>query len=119
MLKIRQMLLAGAICLAMSGALYANKSSVEIKSPESAVKGSEITITINVSHSANNFIHHTSWAYVKVNGKEVGRWEYPFESANFTREVKVRVDGPLDIESKAECNIHGSAGAVTAHVKVK
>lgn len=118
-MNIKKIMLSGAICLAMSGALYANKSSVEIKAPDSAVKGSEITITVNVSHSANNFMHHTSWAYVKVNGKEVGRWEYPFESADFTREVKVKVDGPLVVEAKAECNIHGSAGAVNAQVKLK
>lgn len=99
--------------------LLADKSTVKISTERSAVKGSEIVIKIKVIHDANNFFHHTEWAYVKVNGREIARWKYPFENEVFTREIKYRVDGPLSIEAMAYCNLHGSAGPKTATVKVK
>ena len=92
---------------------------LSIAAPDNAVKGSEITIKINVTHSANNFMHHTRWAYIKVNGKEIGRWEYPFDANDFSKEVKVKVAGPLEIEAMSNCNIHGSTGAKTKTVSVK
>ena len=99
--------------------LFANKSSVEITAPDSAVKGSEITIKIQVSHNGNSRFHHTEWAYIKVNGQEVARWKYPFESEVFTCEIKYKVIGPVEIQSEASCNLHGSAGIKTAKVNVK
>jgi len=78
-----------------------------------------------VTHSGNNFIHHTDWAYVKVNGKEVGRWEFSAgslpESEIFSREIDYTVegDGPITIEAEADCNIHGSAGKVEKKIEIQ
>lgn len=107
------------LAIVFSVNLYANQSNVEIIAPETAVKGSEIIIKINISHSANNFMHHTNWAYIKINGKEVGRWEYPFDSNDFSKEVKVKVTGQLDIEAMSNCNIHGSTGVKTKIIRIK
>jgi desulfoferrodoxin (superoxide reductase-like protein) len=114
--------LATAVTLLATGSAWANKSSVEIVAPATVKAGETVTITLKVSHRGNNFIHHTRWAYVKVNGAEVGRWEWSkqkFESGNFTRQVTVKVDKPLQIEAEAWCNLHGSTGPKQAAVKVE
>jgi desulfoferrodoxin (superoxide reductase-like protein) len=111
-------------CL-IASPVFASKTSVTIDAPDKAAKGSEIKIKINVTHSGNNFIHHTDWVYVKVNGKEVGRWEFSSgklpEGENFSREVsyKIEVDGPLTIEAEGDCNIHGSAGKVEKKIEIQ
>ena len=119
MIKFRRTTIIIIFNIMISVNLYANKSNVEITAPDTAVKGSEITIKINVTHSANNFMHHTQWAYIKVNGREIGRWEYPFDSNDFSKEVKVIVTGSLEIEAMSNCNIHGSTGAKTKTVSIK
>lgn len=99
---------------------YANKSSVSIEVPGIVKNGTEITITVNVRHNGNNFLHYTEWVYVKVNGKEIARWDYSWnnkpESENFTKQVTYKVTGQTEIESEASCNIHGSAGKAVATV---
>ena len=115
-------ILAFAACLALAVPAFANKSSVVIDAPAAAKRGEAVTITVNVSHHGNNFIHHTMWAYVKVNGEEVGRWEWKnkhFESENFSRQVTVKAEKTLAIEAEASCNFHGSAGKKQATVEVK
>ena len=100
----------------------ANQSAVVIEAPASAKKDDTVTITVKVSHHGNNFIHHTMWAYVKVNGAEVGRWEWAkkhFESENFSRQVTVKADKTLVIEAEASCNFHGSAGKKQATIKME
>jgi desulfoferrodoxin (superoxide reductase-like protein) len=114
--------LATAVTLLATGSAWANKSSVEIVAPATAKPGETVTITIKVSHNGNSFFHHTKWAFVKVNGVEVGRWESKekkFESENFTRQVTVKTDKTLQIESEAWCNLHGSRGPKQATVKVE
>ncbi len=118
-LKYSVIITTGLLLFFSTAPLFANKSAVKIYAPDSAVKGSEIVIKIKVIHDTNNFFHHTEWAYIKVNGKEIARWKYPFESNIFTREIKYKVDGPVSIESMSYCNLHGSAGAKTATIKVK
>jgi len=111
-----------AVTLLAAVPAWANKSSVEIVAPAAVKKGETITITLKVSHRGNSFIHHTRWAFVKVNGKEVGRWEWKdkkFESDHFTRQVTVKVDKPLQIEAEAWCNLHGSRGPKQVTVKVE
>jgi desulfoferrodoxin (superoxide reductase-like protein) len=102
---------------------FANKSAVTIEAPESAEKGSEINIKINISHKGNNFIHHTNWVYVKINGEEIARWEFSGskkpEAENFTREVKYTIQETIEIEAAASCNLHGSAGPVQKTVTVQ
>ena len=101
----------------------ADKSAVTIEAPDVVVKGSEVVIKIHVSHSANNLFHYTDWVSVKANGREIGRWEYSMtkrpDEANFTKEIKITVNEDLVIEAKANCNLHGSAGAVTKKISVK
>lgn len=112
-----------AVFLLAAAPALANKSSVTIEAPAAAASGSEVTIRINVAHRGNNAFHHTNLVRVTVNGKEAGRWEFKGskkpEAEKFSREVKVRVDADLNIEARAFCNIHGSAGPAAAVVKVQ
>jgi desulfoferrodoxin (superoxide reductase-like protein) len=116
------LILLVAFC-AQTGAARANKSASVITVPESADRNAEITIRVTVTHSANSAAHHTEWLKVSVNGKEVGRWEFTSsslpEGGTFTREIKHRLGENAEIRAEASCNVHGSAGANTARVKVK
>jgi desulfoferrodoxin (superoxide reductase-like protein) len=102
---------------------YADKASVAIEAPGSAANGAEITIKVTVTHSADNMFHHVDWAYLMINGKEVERWEYSWSNrppaATFTKEIKYKVNGPLEVKAEANCNIHGSKGPAIAQVKMQ
>ena len=121
--------LIGILAVAMGIAIFisvpawANKSETKIEAPETAAKGSEITIKVTVTHSANNFFHYTEWLWVQVNGKQIAKWEYSSgnrpEDATFTKEIKYKVDGDLEIKGKASCNMHGSANEATVKVTAK
>ena len=108
--------------LVTGGTAWANKAESRLEVPESAAKGSEITIKMTVIHSANSLFHHVEWAWIQVDGKEIARWDFSSshlpESETFTREIKTKVEGNLDIKAKASCNLHGSANEATANVKV-
>jgi desulfoferrodoxin (superoxide reductase-like protein) len=103
--------------------VWANKSTTSIEVPESIPKGSEITIRVTVTHNANNFMHYTKWLQIMVNGKEIARWDYTMgnrpEGATFTKEIKYKVEGDIEIKTEAGCNLHGSAGPATARVLAK
>lgn len=105
------------------GIALANKSSVTLTVPESAPKGTEVTVKVSVTHSGNNMFHYTNWVYVKVNGKEIERWNFSSsktpESENFTKEIKFTVNETAQIEAEANCNIHGSSGISKAVITVK
>ena len=120
--------LIGILAVAMGIAIFisvpawANKSETKIEAPQTAEKGSEITIKVTVTHSANSAFHYTEWLWVQVNGKEVARWDFGSkkpEGATFTREIKVKVDGDLEIKGKANCNMHGSANEAVVKVTAK
>lgn len=100
--------------LALSFNGWANKTSVEITAPEKAVKGSEITIKIEVSHFGNSGGHHTDWVVVKINGEEYKKWEYNKdnlpEGSNFTLEFKITAEENMEILAEGNCNKHGSKG---------
>ena len=112
-----------ATFLILANNALANKASVKIDAPDSVVKGSEITIKINVEHDSNSMFHYTKWVYVMINGKETNRWEYSWrkrpESNNFTKEITYTVNEPLEIVAEASCNTHGSEGKVTHTVSLK
>jgi desulfoferrodoxin (superoxide reductase-like protein) len=111
------------IVLVFEGYVWANKSTTSIEVPESIPKGSEITIRVTVTHNANNFMHHTKWLQIMVNGKEITRWDYTMgnrpEGATFTKEIKYKVEGDIDIKAEASCNLHGSAGPATVKTSAK
>jgi hypothetical protein len=48
---------------------------VRIEATATATEGSQITITVHVTHSGNNFFHFTDWVWLKANDTEMGRWE--------------------------------------------
>ena len=103
--------------------VWANKSATSIEVPENITKGSEITIRVTVTHNANSFIHYTKWLQIMVNGKEIARWVYTMgnrpEGATFTKEIKYKAEGEIEIKAEASCSIHGSAGPSTVKVLVK
>ena len=98
----------------------ANKSSVKIEAPSTAEQGSEIIIKIHVTHKGNNFIHYTNWVKIKINDRAIQNWNFSAfsrpEGETFTREVKTKMTEQLTITAEANCNLHGSEGAATAHV---
>lgn len=106
-----------------AGIAWANKSSAAIEVPESVSKRAEITIKVTVTHSGNNFLHYTKWLQVSAGDKEIARWDFTSsqrpEAAVFTKEVKYRVDGSVEIKAEAGCNIHGSQGPAIVKVTVK
>jgi len=103
-----------AVLLLAAGSAEANKSSVAIDTPVLAGTGGKVVLKITVSHSGNNFMHHTDWVRVRADGKEIARWDFSWrnlpENAIFTREVTLDVSAPLAIEAEADCNLHGSKG---------
>ena len=112
---------AGGV-LMTGGTAWANKAESRLEVPESAAKGSEITIKMTVIHSANSLFHHVEWAWIQVDGKEIARWDFSSshlpESETFSREIKTKVEGNLDIKAKASCNLHGSANEAVATIKM-
>ncbi len=111
---------AGCICflagifLLAAGPAQANKSSVALEQSAQANEDGKAVLKCTVTHSGNNFLHHTEWVRVSADGKEIARWEFSWrnkpESAVFTREVPVDAAAPVSIEAEASCNIHGSKG---------
>ncbi len=110
-------------CMAISSPVWANKSKVEIDAPVTAKKGSEVTVKIHVKHDSNSFLHYTNGVYLKVNGKQMKRWEYSNfsrpEGSDFTVSHTIKVQKELELEVRAHCNSHGSAGPDTHTIKVK
>ena len=102
---------------------WANKTETKIEAPQSGAQGSEITIRVTAIHSANNFFHYTEWLQVKINEKEIARWDFTGtnkpEAATFTREIKYRLEGDVEIKAQASCNLHGSAGEGVAKVSAQ
>ena len=121
--KLILLSVAALFTFLLSGNAWANKAESKIEAPDAAAKGQEITIRVTVTHNANNFFHHVEWVWVQVNGKEVARWDYTAsnkpEGETFTKEIKYKVEGDLEIKAKASCNIHGSAGEAVMKVLAK
>ena len=113
-MKVAVCLVAVAAVLLEAGAAEANKASVAIENQVSAGASDKAVLKITVSHSGNNFLHHTDWVRVRADGREIARWDFSWknlpESAVFTREVTVDTTGAVAVEAEADCNIHGSKG---------
>jgi desulfoferrodoxin (superoxide reductase-like protein) len=111
------------LCTCMANDAYANKAAVTIEAPDSAAPGTEITIRVTVTHSANNMFHHVQWVYIMINGAEVARWDYSWsklpDNPPFIKEIKYTVKGPAEIKAEASCNIHGSAGPAYKKITIK
>lgn len=117
---------AGCLCcmagifLLAAGPARANKSSVQIEQLAQAAQDGKVVIQCSVSHSGNNFLHHTEWLRVSANGKEIARWEFSWkdkpENEAFIRNVAVDAAAPVLIEAEASCNLHGSKGPATMTV---
>jgi desulfoferrodoxin (superoxide reductase-like protein) len=105
------------------GMAKANKASVAVDVPQSVQKGTELTVRVTVTHSANSFLHYTQWLKVTVNQKEVARWDYTSssrpEAEVFTKEIKLNAVENMEITAEASCNLHGSNGPDTVKVTVK
>lgn len=101
--------------------MFANKTKTAVSAPETAEKGKEVTIVINVSHKGNSKSHHTDWVALTINGVEVKKWEFDKKSLpadeNFTLEYKLIANEDLNIVVKGNCNLHGSTGENTFSVK--
>lgn len=118
------MIITMVAAIALSGGVsLANKSAVSLEAPEQAARGTEITVKIHVTHSANSFVHYTNWVKVMVNGKEAAMWEYSAgsrpEGATFTREIKLTINEPTEIVAEANCNLHGSQGPEKKTIAIK
>ncbi len=115
--------LTALIGLASAGPAWANKTAVSLKAPESAAAGTEVTIAVAVEHKGNSRFHHTDWVVIRAGGAEIARWEFKAgklpESASFSREVKLKVSGAVEIEAEGHCNLHGSAGPTSIKIAAR
>jgi len=106
-----------------TNATFADKAAVSIEAPAAVVKGSEITIRLTITHSANSYFHYVEWVRVMMNEREIARWDYSRsqrpEDATFTKEIKYTVNESGEIKAEASCNIHGSKGPASQKVLVK
>lgn len=106
-----------------AGSALANKSTVRLEAPANAAQGEKIKITLFVTHSANNFFHHTKKVSLTINGREVTRWEFGGfslpEGAEFSRTFEYVMTGPATLEAAAFCNVHGSGNTATAKVSLQ
>lgn len=122
-MKVAKLLVVIGVVVLIGVPAFANKAGVEIKVPADAKKGTEVTITINVSHWGNSSTHFVDWVWVKADGKEIARWEFTSdklpEGGSFKQEVKVIIDADTVIESQANCNLHGSTGAKSKTIKLR
>jgi desulfoferrodoxin (superoxide reductase-like protein) len=107
----------------LSGVALADKSVATIEGPANAAKGSEITLKVTVTHSANSAAHYTEWLKVTVNDKEIARWNYTSsqrpDAAVFTKEVKMKVLEAVEVKAESNCNVHGSKGPSILKISVK
>ena len=112
-----------AILLLQVDVALANKSATSIEGPTSVAKGTEVTLRVTVTHSANSPSHYTEWLKVTANKKEIARWDYSKdkqpEAAEFTKEIKVKVMDDTEIIVEASCNRHGSRGPTAHKITVK
>lgn len=119
------LVIIGVLLLLMfhTGFAFGSKSAVSIDAPQTARKGSEVTIKVSATHNGNSALHYTQWLKLTVNGNEVARWDFSGsnrpEGEVFTREVKIKVVENVDIVAEASCNVHGSAGPATAKITVR
>jgi len=101
----------------------ANRSETTIDGPTQAVKGSEVTLRITVTHNANTASHYTEWLKVMADGKQIARWDFTKENlpegAAFTKEIKIKVTEDTEIVAEASCNMHGSKGPAKHKIMVK
>lgn len=101
----------------------ADKAAATIEAPAEAAKGSEVAIRITVTHNGNSDRHHVEWAKILVNGKEIAKWEYSPsklpEGVPFTREVKIKAEGNLEVKAEASCNLHGGRSPSAVKISVK
>ncbi|MGM0664889.1 MAG: desulfoferrodoxin family protein [Thermodesulfobacteriota bacterium] len=109
--------------LIFTPAAAANESAIEIEAPAKAAVGEEIVIVLNVSHDGNNFIHHTEWVELRINGETAERWEYSMFSKppdeNFSVSFSHTVENQLEIEAEASCSLHGSRNVDEKTVSVE
>ncbi len=117
-------LMVAVVVLFVSTVAFANKTAVTIStSAQKVKKGTEVTITLNVTHKGNSKMHHTEWVTLKINGKEVKKWSYDKHNlppdSNFSLTYKAVVDDGLKIEAEGSCNMHGSAGVASAAVVIE
>jgi desulfoferrodoxin (superoxide reductase-like protein) len=126
-MKIRDFVFLGtfvfALVFGLSSPSFANQASVAIEAPQEAAKGSEITIRITVTHSANSARHHVEWVKIWVNNKEAAKWEFTSshlpEGVPFSREIKYTVEENVGIKAEANCNVHGSKGPAIFKITLK
>ncbi len=107
--------------LFLTVSLLADKTGVSIEAPATAKKGSDVTVTIRVTHDGNNFLHYTDRVVVKVNGKEFKKWKYSAfnkpDDEKFILKFTVTVNGDTVIEAEGNCNLHGSRGKASHTIK--
>lgn len=117
------MAISFASVLMITSEALANKTTVTLVGPDSAAAGTEVTITVNVSHKGNSSFHYTNWVVVKADGVEIVRWEFKAssrpESGDFTREVKYTIGKTVEITAQGNCNLHGSRGPAVLSIAVK
>lgn len=125
-MRRNHLLLAGAFFLAVialwASASWADVPTVAIRGP-GEVRGDQLlSITIDIRHKGNNFIHHLSKLVIYVNGREEKTWEYSWR--NYPKEENWSLSHQLTLTQNgtvsaiATCNLHGPSQEASLLVTV-
>jgi len=105
------------------GLALANKASVSIEVPKSVAKEEEIVIVLKVKHSENTPSHYVNWVNLKINNKDMKKWEFTPDNRpdthDFIIKFKFMVNMDTKVSAEANCILHGSAGPASAFIKTK
>ncbi|HAR36249.1 MAG TPA: hypothetical protein DCR87_04975 [Acidobacteria bacterium] len=121
-MKVKGILVLSLLLAVLALPLLANKSAVSIEAPAAVKAGEEATIIVKVHHRGNSSLHYTKRLVVLANGKEIARWDFSSsnrpEAADFSREIKLKIEAETEIVAEATCNLHGSAGPASVRIKI-
>lgn len=99
---------------------WADVPTVSIQGPQEIKAGQPFSITLNIRHKGNNFIHHLSKLVVTVDGKEEKVWEYTWKTRpkeeNWSISYELTVKNGATIGAVATCNLHGPSPVATLSI---
>ncbi len=114
-------LVAGTVFLAalwMGAALaWADVPKVTIQVPSDVRAGQPFSITLQIRHVGNNFIHHVSKLALYVDGREAKAWEYGWrgypKEENWSMTHELSLNQNATVSAVATCNLHGPSKEAT------
>lgn len=99
---------------------WADVPTVAIQGEQELKAGQPFSVTVNIRHHGNNFIHHLSKLVIYVNGKEEKVWEYNWRTypreETWSISYQLTLNQDATISAIATCNMHGPSKEATLPV---